>query len=90
MTQRSQMYVVYRVISRDDKGNTATREYATTFMDRDDSDKRMVENEVPSTIDQRKARVFDKKEAFQYALRAGWTWTPGELVSDAKGVHVEE
>lgn len=36
------------------------------------------------------ARTFDKRSAFEYALRIGNGWAIGELISDAKGVRVEE
>jgi hypothetical protein len=90
MTQRSGQYVVYRSTKLDDKGNTVEREFACSFVDADDQSRKMSSGDVPLTADPRRARVFDKKEAFAYALRAGNRWTVGELISTNAGVTVDE
>lgn len=86
MAQRSGVFVLYRKLP-DDGGIRAYPNPKYEYM------QQVVYRDTPTdvaTTDLAKAMHLEKKAAFGQAIKNDGKWSVGELVSDAKGIRVEE
>lgn len=83
--QKSNTFVLYKkVANHQPQGNTWVYNYLKQASNREGP-------QDLSTADLREAVITDKAIAFKWAVtQDGGPWAVGELVSDAKGVRVEE